>query len=172
MLNKFLLVRKLAIIIFVAAILTTAIIYLQSDIQQRADKIHSFLARFAENSRDISQLADMESKAEQAKQYNQLMSRYFITKDNLLTFPGDINSLAQRNNLSANVSFGEEAASPGSLRRTNVNLSFSGNAQLKDLANFLSALEQSRYFVKIQRFDSIFQGASASGNFSGQIFSF
>lgn len=172
MLNRFLLIKKAGLIILIVAVLSVAIIYLQSDAQNRAEKIFSLQAQFAADSKMIDQLSSWESKADKAKQYNQLMGRYLISKDQLLTFSGDMTSLAQRNNLTASVSFGEGGSPSENFRRTNINVSFSGTAQLKDLTNFFSALESSRYFIKDQRIELVFQNNNASGNFGGQVFSF
>lgn len=125
------------------------------------------------NSMAIGSLAALQADAEKAKNYLPQISGYLITEDQLINFSRDINSIGQQNSMSINVSYGQQTPPTDTTpRSTAVTLTSVSKAKLENLINFLSLVENSYYFIRLNNLDINQDADQLNANLVGQVFSF
>ncbi len=159
-------------------VFSVIIVILSSDIGSRTADFVNAQKQLDTASAAIGSLAYLQVDAETAKKYLPQIASYLISKDQLLSFPKDINSIAQQNNMNFAVTFGNEipitATSP---RSTEITLSSQSQATMDNFINFMKLLENSPYFVKFNSID-ISQDTNQQGanqlkaGLTGSVFSF
>ncbi len=150
-----------------------AVLFLKSDIENRAKKIKNLKDTIVFNLNSAETMVVLQEGLDESKRYLPELQKYLIKKDQLLNLPKDISQSGRQNNLTSGLTFGEEISINGKeVRKTNFSLSLEGKAGMNDLINFLQTLENSNYFIKLSNIDYNQDGQSLRAFMSGQVSSF
>ena len=161
-------ISAVPIIIFIVIVFV-----LKSDIQSRGEKLISVKAQIDINTMAIGSLAALQVDAEKAKNYSSQIAGYLISEDQLINFSRDMGAIGQQNSMNFNVSYGAQTPITNTTPRgTAVNLTSVSKAKMENFNNFLSLIENSYYFVKLNTLDINQDAGQLNVNLSGQVFSF
>jgi hypothetical protein len=154
-------------------VLIIVVFVLKSDVENRAGKLVSLRNQINASSMAIGSLAVLQADAEKAKNYIPQISGYLISEDKLISFSKDMDSIGLQNSLSVNVVYGQQVK-PTDItpRSTAITLSSISKATLGNFINFLSLIENSYYFVRINTIDINQDAGQMNANLTGQVFSF
>ena len=167
------LIISLSITLGLTAVMLIAIIILANDSSEKADQIGRAKIEINAKNRSLEILTILQSDSQKAAAYSNQIDSLLITKDQLINSKRELNALAQENGMNLNLEFRDESPpTENELRKTNVVLNInSQTGGLMNFANFLKALENSKYFLKFTNADLNTEGARLSGTLNGQIFS-
>jgi len=167
------LITSLSITLGLIAVILIAIIILANDSSKKAGEIGRAKAEINAKNRSLEILTVLQSDSQKAAAYLNQIDSLIITKAQLINSKKELNALAQENGVNLNLEFRDEPQpAENELRKTNVVLNINSQAGgLINFANFLKALEKSKYFLKFTNADLNAEGARLSGTLNGQIFS-
>lgn len=151
-----------------------AVIFLANDSSGKAEQISRTKSEISRKNRGLELLTILQSESQKAASYSAQLDSALITKEQLINSKKELAELAQTNGINLNLEFREETPpSENTARRTSMSLSLnSASGGFLSVANFLKAVENSRYAVQLTSMDLNFENSRAfNGNLNGQIFS-
>lgn len=133
-------------------ILGVGLIIIRADILKKTEQINEIKKELDFRSTIIKSLSTMRGDINLIQPYIFGLDNVLPTKDQLINFSKDLNMMAAQNkiNLASNFS-GENIESSKGLKRIGLTATAEGN--FNDLVNFLKAVENSRYSVKLDNID-------------------
>ena len=154
------------------AVLMAIIGWLASDVQAQADRIRKDRVLIRDRSAAIAALADLKGRASQATFYEQKLSAFLPTQEQLLDFPRTLDNLARIRRISSNFAFrGGQTAPQGNMPGSiGFNLDLSG--ALEDILSFLKDVETEppRFLATFESFDLTRSGDSYRLLIPGKVF--
>lgn len=151
-------------------VLSALLLFIRHDINKRILEIQNQRSELLFRTQNIQILASLKSGFEKSKIYSSFLENILPPKDQLITFPKDIEEMARKNNVDLGFSFGSEIAStpdnPGYLTFT---ITVAGT--LDNLLAFLKSVEKSRFFVNFFSMDLNKRDNIYTGTLNGQVFS-
>lgn len=154
-------------IILVAALV---LYWLSRDISSRAANIQAQRQQIATRTMSLESLAELKSQSEQARSYSSVLANILPLKDQLISFPRDIQDIAKRYGVDFGSSFTKEEAStevaPGS-----IGFIFTIGGNYDKVLNFLRDVEGGRYIVKWDSIDLSEKAGFYKGTISGRVYS-
>lgn len=164
-LNLFIL---LGFLVFITMVLFT----LGQEIKSKAQTIQEQRAEIESRISSISRLADLTAAAKEAEPALADLNALLPKRDDLVTFPRYIDTLASQNQVEDRFSFGGEviAATETEAGRSSFTLSIIGS--YANILGFLEQLERGRFIIKVEALDVIIQreGTSFEANIQGSVF--
>jgi Tfp pilus assembly protein PilO len=143
---------SLGIALGIIVILTISLFSLNSDINKRLAVIQQYKDDLALRSQTVLLLSELRKEAQRADELSQTISTALPTRDQLITFPREIEQLAIKNKVEFGFGFGSETAGsssePGFVKFT---MTLGGG--LPDIVSFLKQLESSSYFISLGSVD-------------------
>ncbi len=151
-------------------LLALLIILLNADINKRAEKIVQYKRELEIRNQTIALLTNSNADFERAQPMETVLSDLLPSKDQLINFPKELDTLARGYSIQIGFSFGTENAStetdPGLIRYT---MALTGFYQ--DIVDFLKELEGHPYFITMDSIDvKLITGTTYSLITSGTIF--
>ncbi len=152
-------------------ILGAVLILLRTDILKKADRINEIKKELGFRSTIIKSLSTMRNDINLIQPYVFGLDNVLPTKDQLINFSKDLNMMAAQNkiNLASNFS-GENVESSKGLKWIGLTATAEGN--FSDLINFLKAIENSRYSVKLDNIDTNEKDGKYKMFLNGKVFYF
>jgi hypothetical protein len=162
--------KQLLIALGVITVIAVIIIVLNIDINKRMTRIEARKRERAMQAEAILILSDLKKESERARAHYPVLESLLPTRDQLISFPRELEQLAKLHTIDLGFSFGSEAAStedqPGVIRFT---MSLGGT--LDNLLNFLKAFESHKYFINLASVDlAKREGTRFALGTSGEIF--
>lgn len=153
-----------------AVILLAATFWLRFDINKRATVVQETKRELAFRFKTAELTATLKKDAETAEAQKALLETILPSQDKLINFSKEVNDLAKKNKIDANLSFGQEIAA---MEREPGYISFiiTANAALADWLSFIESLEQMPYFVNFNSFNLVADGDRFRSIINGKIFS-
>jgi len=146
------------------------IIFLNSDVNKRAENILKYRRELETRNQTIALLSNSNADFERAKPMEAVLTNLLPSKDQLINFPRELERMGKEYAVQTGFTFGTEqpssATEPGNIRYT---LSVTGLYQ--DVADFVEAFEKHPYFTTLDSIDvKIINGGTYSLITSGTIF--
>ncbi len=155
----------------VCLILATGLFFIGSDIAKRTEQIKQLRSEIAFSLQSTESLAILSNEAKQAKNYIVQLENILPKRDQLVTFPRDLNIIAKQSQVDLNATLGQEISeSTDGLRK--IDFSIIGQGSFDSFINFLKSLESARYLIKLRMLDFTRQDGSFKTLLTGQVFSF
>jgi len=155
----------------VCLILATALFFIGSDIAKRTEQIKQLRSEIIFGLQSTESLAILSKEAEQAKNYIVQLENILPQRDQLVTFPRDLNIIAKQSQVDLNATLGQEISeSTDGLRKTD--FSITGQGSFDNLINFLKLFEGGQYLVSLKMLDFTQQDGGFKTLLTGQVFSF
>ncbi|MEK7555539.1 MAG: type 4a pilus biogenesis protein PilO [Patescibacteria group bacterium] len=155
----------------IVLLLGAALFFLNSEIQNKVKQITEAKKGLNFRSQLSESITLLRNESEQVEPYLNDLENILITKDKLVNFSQDIKTIGQQNQINLNFSFGAETPKtkdePGK-----IGLIITADGNLNNLISFLRGLENSKYFVKLNKLDLTKQGDKFKGILNGEIFYF
>lgn len=155
----------------IALILVIILLVLGSDITKRVNQIKQLRGELNSRLRLTESLVLLRKDSEQAQIYTPALENILVNRDQLVILPRDLSNLGKENNIGLSASLGQERPQAADGLRS-VDVSMNAQGDFDDLINFLKALENSRYSIKLTRLDFTRQEAIFKALLDGQVFSF
>lgn len=147
--KKFL--TNLGVTLGIMIILLIVNLFIRSKITETAEQIQKLKRELSLRSQAISSLVILKDESSKAQRYQNFLDNFFPTSDELINFRKDIRSLALKNKLDFNFSFGTESPPrDNGLGFILFQMSISGSPD--SFINFLASVENNYHFIS---FDSI-----------------
>lgn len=164
------LLKHLGIASAFIVIIVAIIIVLNFDINKRMKRIETRKLEAAAQAQAIFVLSDLKKESIGAKSDYALLQAALPDRDQLISFPRELDQLAKLYKVDLGFAFGNETPStdsqPGSIRFT---LSLGGT--LDDLIDFMKKFESNAYFISLSSVDlSKKEGSRFALGTSGEIF--
>ncbi len=148
---------NISVILGIVILLGTALLFLSSKIQDKAEQISDAKKELNIRSKTVESIALFRRKSEQVQPYLRELQNMLITKDDLINIPKDLKSIAQQNQVNLQITFGVDTprteTEPGE-----INIAITTEGSFDNLIKFLKDLENSRYFVKLNKVDLTARG--------------
>lgn len=163
---------NIAIVVLLAAGLSTLLIFIGRNISKKTNQILTIRQELKSRLNAIQSLANLRQQSEQARANFNALQTLLPTKDDLVNIPKEFNELAKTNKIELGFSFGNETATTDSEPGfTAFNLTLSGSYD--NLVKFLKALEKNRFSISFDSLDVTQdpQNQRFSALISGKIFS-
>lgn len=145
-------IKQLIIAISAIALIAVIIIVLNVDINKRVKVIEDRRRNAIMQAQAIRVLSELKKDAPRARLDYALLQGALPDRDQLISFPRELEQLAKASGVDLGFSFGSEAPStdtqPGNIRFT---MSLSGT--LESLLSFLKVFENHRYFINLSSVD-------------------
>lgn len=155
----------------VCLILATALFFIGSDIAKRTEQIKQLRSEIVFRLQSTESLAILSKEAEQARNYTIQLEGILPKRDQLLSFPRDLSTIARQAQVDINSTLGQEVSeSTDGLRKTD--FSITGQGSFDNLINFLKLFEGGRYLTSLKMLDFTRQDGSFKTLMTGQVFSF
>lgn len=154
---------QVGITLGVLGVIATAIFFVGKDIRATTDQVLATRREVQSTIRQLSDLARLREEARIAEPRREVLEDALPRRDELFSFPDEIQALAAENDVSVSFAFGaEEAGSIG----------FSVNAfgPYGAVTRFINALEEEYLFINLSSFDIIASGNAYQGSVTGSIF--
>jgi len=151
-------------------VLVALTLLLSSDISRRVNQIQSQRSELFFRTQTIDVLATLKSDYEKVRPHLSFLENILPSKDQLITFSKDMETMARQNKVDLGFSFGPETpATDGDPGYLSFTITVAGT--FNDLLAFVKDVGKSRYFtnfvsIDINRRDSVY-----TGNLSGRVFS-
>ncbi|MBI3638630.1 hypothetical protein HY227_02710 [Candidatus Wolfebacteria bacterium] len=159
----------------IVLVIAGAIIFLAFDVVKWSDRIVSIRKEINFKNQSTSFLASLRGDSELVKTYSPAISSVIPSRDELLNFSKDLNSIANQNKVSLTVALGtenREAKEGGESGLGAVSFSMVAEGNFIDLMNFFKAVKTGKYMVKIGSVDLIsLQKDVFRATMGGQVFS-
>jgi Tfp pilus assembly protein PilN len=156
----------------VCLILATALFFISSDIAKRTEQIKQLRSEIVFGLQSTESLAILSKEAEQAKNYIVQLENILPQRDQLVTFPRDLNIIAKQAQVDANSTLGQEESSGGDAGLRQTSFSVTGQGSFDNLLSFLKFLEGGQYLVSLKMLDFTQQDGGFKTLLTGQVFSF
>ncbi len=167
---KMRLVINLGIVVGALFVASMIIVLLSYDIGRRALMIQGYTKELRARVDASLAISSLKTDFELAKPYFSVLENILPIRDSLISFPKDISFVAQKNKISAAVSFGSETAStvatPGF-----VNFSMVLEGSYDDILKFMAEVERGKYVIDWASVDFSFNKKNYTGTISGRVFS-
>jgi len=155
----------------ISLILTTILFFMGSDIVKRTDQIKQLRGDLLFRLQLTESLALLRKDSEQAKNYITEIENILPSRDQLVSFPRDLSTIARQNKIDLNSSLGQEGSEGiGKLGQTNFTMT--GQGLFDDFISFLKTLETARYFINLKSIDFTRRDSNFGALMTGQVFSF
>lgn len=152
-----------------ALVISLLVVFLGFNISSRTGVILEERGEIASKATAMESLALLRSDSEKSGPYISILENILPTKDQLIIFSRDWDSLAKGRHLSFGFNFGKEtaptASEPGSNEFRAV-----VSGPYAELVNFLKDVKKSRYLVKFVNVDIIEKGKEFEMSISGSVF--
>ncbi len=161
-----------SIILSLSAIIFLALftLWLGSDISSRSAAVLEGRKNLVQKSEALRSLAALKLDSERAKSYSSLLQNILPLRDQLISFPKDLEGIARKNKVDFGFSFGAEVASkdnlPGSL-----GFAITLGGKYANILDFMEEVESSRYIIEWVEMDIALVGDIFKGSASGRVFS-
>lgn len=152
---------------FVAVIIISLLSY---DIGRRAEMIQGYTKELRARVDASLAISSLKTDFEVAKPYFSVLENILPIRDQLISFPKDISFVAQKNKISAAVSFGTETAATASAPGF-VNFSMVLEGSYDDILKFMKEVEHGKYVIDWANVDFSFNKKNYTGTISGRVFS-
>jgi len=167
--------KRLLIIIGVplgiSLILTTILFFVGSNISKRTDQIRQLRRDLLFRTQLTESLALLRKDSQQAKNYVVEIENILPNRDQLVSFPRDLSTIARQTKVELNSSLGQENSEGiGKLRQTDFTITSQG--PFDNFIDFLKSLETARYFINLKSIDFTRQDNNFSALLTGRVFSF
>ncbi|MEK7657766.1 MAG: hypothetical protein AAB366_01075 [Patescibacteria group bacterium] len=167
--------KKLFLIIGVGLglvlILTATFVFLSFDITKKTEQIKNLRKKIVSYYRANENLAILRSDLESVQSYLPGIDAFLLNRDQLISFPRDIKSLASQFQVDAVSNFLEAGkGETGDIRWIGVKVIAEG--EMSNLTEFLKALENSRYSVGFNSLDFSKAAKGFKATLNGKIFYF
>ena len=170
---KRIIIKPVGISLASIALFTLVIFIVQADINRRSAEYIDKQSQITNNSESIKSFVSLQADSEKSKQYGPIVDNYFISRDQLINFPKDINAMAHQSSLDFTVNFGAETTlTKTDPRKTAIYLTSQVPANFTNFIGFLKYLENSYYIVNLNNLDASQEGNQFKVNLTGQVFSF
>ncbi len=161
---------QLGIVSGVVLLLGGAILWLGSNISNRVMDLRNGREVMYSRKVAIESLKLLRSDQEKAGMYQSIVENALPSKDQLIVFSKDLETLARSKHLGFGFTFGTEApATPKDPGRTQFKITFSG--AYVDIVDFLAAAKKNRYLVRFSDLDLTQRGPTFEGSMNGIVFS-
>lgn len=164
-----LLLKNVVVYLAVALILVIFLLFIQSDINNKATKIIQQRQVLFVKSQAIDSLVALRSQSQEVQSYNSLLDNILPSDDHAIDFSKDLASFAKKDNLGFGFNFGDQtpsaAGSPGWI---NFNSVLQGPMDSFD--DFLKNIESSRYFVNLSSLDLTKKNSNFEISINGKLF--
>jgi len=166
--------KRLLIVITISLgiclILTLALFFVGSDIGQKVINIQELRGNLLFRTGLTNSLAILSQQSEEAKNYEVPLKNILPSRDQLISFPKNIVSLAKQNNLNLNTTLGQgKYLYNGEAQQTDFTIS--GRGSFENFVSFLKNLESSQYFTKFKTIDITGQDKDFNLLMLGSVFS-
>lgn len=150
--------RRLTILISISLgiifVFSAAIVFLAYDIVNRTNRITSLRGELSSRREGIQSLASLRQDFEKSKIYSANLQNVLPTRDQLLKFSPDLNTIATQNKINFSSSLGnEERGENTKVGETSFNITAQGS--FENLINFLKDVSNSRYPLKFVSLDLV-----------------
>ncbi|MEK7634484.1 MAG: type 4a pilus biogenesis protein PilO [Patescibacteria group bacterium] len=167
--------RQLTILIGIGTaailILLTALFLIGWDIDKRVWQINGLRNNLNSRFSTTENLSDLRDDMEKFKPYIPLVDSFLPNKDRLINLSREFNIVAFQNKVNFSSSFaGESPVSKTDLNWIGLNMNIDGN--IDDIINFIKAIENSRYSVKLSSLDIGQKDNQFKSQLSGKVFYF
>lgn len=150
-------------------LISILIMLLGFDINSRTSNILEERKEILSRSTIAESLALLKSDAEKASPYTSILENTLPTKDQLIVFSRELDSLAKGRRLSFGFNFGKETASTVSEPGFN-DFKAVISGPYAELVNFLKDIKKSRYLVKFTNVDIVENGKDFEMSVVGSVF--
>ncbi|HVN26354.1 MAG TPA: hypothetical protein VMT99_01730 [Candidatus Paceibacterota bacterium] len=133
---------NVAVIVASVILIVGALIYFSGDINFKSAEVVKNRSSQEQAAAELAHLADLERNQAVAAGYQAAVGRLIPKRSQLINFPPAVSSLATADNVTANVTFNNDATPPASAGSAG-NVSFTINAQgsFGDVVRFVNDLE-------------------------------
>lgn len=146
------LIKTLAIILGVIVFASAMIIFLHLDMAGRIEVISEDKERLFLRDQRINALSSLSTKLDRADQALTMLDKILPEKDTLITFPDEVRSLAQKNNINYTFGFGAETISEDG-KAGSIEFDVSAEGEFANVVSFLKAFEDHPYFITFDDLD-------------------
>ncbi|MEE8131834.1 MAG: type 4a pilus biogenesis protein PilO [Candidatus Paceibacterota bacterium] len=165
------LLLNIGISLGIILILGAALFFLNSKIKDEVKQIQKVKEKLTLRSQTTEFIALLRRESEQVEPYLDDLDNMIITKDKLVNLSQDLSTIAMQNQVNLKLSIGKETPKTESeLGEINITITIDG--AFDNLIKFLKDLENSRYFVKLNKLDFTKKGNDFKGILNGVIFYF
>ncbi len=155
----------------ISLVLAGILSFAGSDITKRTDQIKQLRRDLLFRMQLTESLASLRKDSQQAKNYVFEIENILPNRDQLVSFPRDLSTIARQNKIELNSSLGKESSGGiGKLRQTDFTMT--GQGPFDDFVNFLKSLETARYFINLSSLDFTRQDNDFRALLTGRVFSF
>ena len=155
----------------IGLVLAAILSFVGSDITKRTDHIKQLRGDLLFRMRLTESLALLRKDSQQAQNYAFEIENILPNRDQLVSFPRDLSTIARQNKIELNSSLGKESSEDiGKLRQTDFTMT--GQGLFDDFINFLKSLETARYFINLNSLDFTRQDNDFRALLTGRVFSF
>lgn len=167
--------RQLTILIGAGAveilILAAALFLIGWDINKRVGEINELRNNMNLRFSTTENLSNLRDDMEKFKPYIPLLNSFLPNKDRLINLSREFNIVAFQNKVNFSSSFaGEGFVSKTDLNWIGLNMNIDGN--IDDIINFIKAIENSRYSVKLSSLDIGQKDNQFKSQLNGKVFYF
>ncbi len=146
------LIKRFIIATLIVALIATVIILLNFDINKRVARIEEHKREIAMQNEAIIILSGLKQEAQKVRQYQDTLASLLPNRDQLISFPRELEKLAKQYEIDLGFAFGNETPStesqPGVIRFT---LSLGGS--MNGMLDFLKAFEAHKYYLNLSSVD-------------------
>jgi len=155
----------------ICLVLIVALFFMGSDITKRTNKIRQLRSDMLFNMQLTESLAVLRRDSQQVQKYAFEIQNILPSRDQLVTFPRTLSTIARQNKIELNSSLGQEISGGiGELRQTDFTMT--GGGPLDNFINFLKSLEGARYLISLKSLDFTRQEDVFRVLITGKVFSF
>lgn len=152
-------------------ILAATFVFLSFDIIKKTEQVKNLREKISSYYRANENLAVLRSDLENVQPYLPGIDAFLLNRDQLISFPRDIKSLASQFQIDVVSNFSEAGqGEAGDIRWIGVRVSAEG--EMNNLTGFLKALENSRYSVGFNSLDFSKSAKGFKATLNGKIFYF
>ncbi len=165
--------KRLLIIIGVplsiCLLLAIALFFIGSDIAKKTEQIVESRVELVFRLQVTETLALLTKDAQQAQNYTAQLNSILPTRDQLVTFPRELGTIARQNKIDVSAVLGKENSSAGKLAQTDFTIT--GQGTLDNFVNFLRSLGTGNYFINLRSVDMNKQDGNFGILINGSVFS-
>lgn len=166
------LITAVAIPLVIILALSGGLLFLSSNIQKKSQQIINLQKELNLRLKSAETLVSLHKDSKEAEEYFPALQNVLPTRDQLVTFPRDLNNIAKQSQVNLNLTLGKEVPKTDKdMARIEFVMTLGG--KFDNISEFLKGVEKSRYYIKFNSFDFVREGGD---NFkvllNGQVFFF
>jgi len=160
----------LAIYLGLIVLLGAVLIFLGKDISEKTGKINQLQNEIALKTQSNESLAVLRQDYAKAQSYETALNNILPSRDQLLSFRRELETMASQSKIDFSVSLGKEEPQGTQGGAMGIGAVMAGG--FEQISNFLKTLENSRYLLKFDNFDLTREEGKFRMRLNGQVFYF